>query len=156
MNGTVAHRGFSIRRVLFVASIAIPGLILLVLLSINALFMRAVILDHMKADASAPDVPVTAVYKVVVSPDYGRDIQPIFNEFCVTCHGAGRAEAGLKLDSYEGVMAGSKYGTVIFPNDSGKSPLINAIERGHMPPGTSLSPNRMKNLIFWVDGEAKK
>jgi cytochrome c551/c552 len=53
---------------------------------------------------------------------YAKDIQPIFKETCVRCHGAERPRAGLRLDSIEGVMKGGK-------DKEGK--VIEVIEAGH-------------------------
>ncbi|MBI4300826.1 MAG: hypothetical protein HY677_06790 [Chloroflexi bacterium] len=104
---------------------------------------------------TSTDVPVTASYIVTRPPSYSKDIQPLFDRYCVKCHGAKRAEKGLRLDSYQHTMAGSKYGTVIIPYSSAVSLLLGGLERDIMPPGKAkLLPNEIKNVMFWIDGGA--
>lgn len=42
------------------------------------------------------------------SVTYEKDIQPMFKEACLRCHGAERPRANLRLDSVEGIMKGGK------------------------------------------------
>jgi hypothetical protein len=53
---------------------------------------------------------------------YEKDIQPMFKETCLRCHGAERPRGGLRLDSVEGVMKGGK-------DRDGK--VIEVIQAGH-------------------------
>ena len=55
---------------------------------------------------------------------YAKRIHPILDSNCVGCHGGGKFEGGLRLDSYESLMKGGKDGAVIVPSDAGKSLLI--------------------------------
>jgi mono/diheme cytochrome c family protein len=69
---------------------------------------------------------------------YAKDIQPLFEASCVRCHGPQRPKGGLRLDSLEGVLKGSKDGKVITPGNSQKSKLVIAVARiddeSAMPP----------------------
>lgn len=69
---------------------------------------------------------------------YQRDIQPLFEASCMRCHGAQRPKAGLRLDSLESALKGSKDGKVIVPGNSKESPLVLAVsqldEEKAMPP----------------------
>lgn len=69
---------------------------------------------------------------------YEKDIQPLFEASCMRCHGAERPKAGLRLDSLESVLKGSKEGKVIVPGSSKESPLVIAVsqldEEKAMPP----------------------
>lgn len=60
---------------------------------------------------------------------YANDIRPIFETSCFRCHGTERPKAGLRLDSLEGVLKGSKEGKVILPGKSEKSQLVIAVAR---------------------------
>lgn len=97
------------------------------------------------------DVPV------VPRPSYTRDIQPIFNENCIICHGPQDAHNGLRLDSYEGVMKGTQYGPVVIPGDSSLSNLVAVLKHETDPSiwmpyhAEPLSPNRIKNIETWID-----
>jgi mono/diheme cytochrome c family protein len=67
------------------------------------------------------------------SPDsfYSQRIHPIFDSNCVSCHGAAKSEAGLRLDSFTSLMQGGKDGAVIVPGNPEKSLLI---QRVTLPP----------------------
>jgi len=107
------------------------------------------------------EVPVKVSFQVVSGPSYREDIQPIFDRYCVNCHGPMVAENGLRLDSYEHTMAGTRYGPVVVAGKSGFSTLVfvldgTAAEQIAMPHGgTKLSPNRVANIRYWIDAGAK-
>src|SRR4051794_22419066 len=69
---------------------------------------------------------------------YAKDVRPIFETSCFRCHGDQRPKAGLRLDSLEGVLKGSKDGKVIIPGKSQESQLVLAVarldEKKAMPP----------------------
>src|SRR5664279_3057347 len=52
---------------------------------------------------------------------FKEDVLPIFQVYCVACHhapdGEGYTASGLDLTCYQGVMTGTKYGTMIVPGD---------------------------------------
>jgi len=60
---------------------------------------------------------------------YAQEIRPIFEASCFRCHGADRPKAGLRLDSLEVVLQGSKEGKVVIPGQSEKSKLVIAVSR---------------------------
>jgi len=79
--------------------------------------------------AGPPDLsklPPPAAQKGVT---YAKDIRPIFENSCFRCHGMERPKAGLRLDSLDGVLKGSKDGKVIIPGQSDKSLLVIAVAR---------------------------
>ena len=53
---------------------------------------------------SGPDAPRPAEGRVV--PDYGTEVQPIFNRRCIACHGCLGSPCNVKLDSFRGVDRG--------------------------------------------------
>ena len=69
---------------------------------------------------------------------YAKDIQPLLESSCIRCHGAERPKAGLRLDSLESALKGSKDGKVVIPGNSKESPLVLAVsqldEEKAMPP----------------------
>jgi mono/diheme cytochrome c family protein len=69
---------------------------------------------------------------------YAKDIRPLFEASCLRCHGAERPKGGLRLDSLEGVLKGSKEGKVIVPGQSVKSGLVIAVAR--LDPETAMPP----------------
>jgi cytochrome c551/c552 len=58
---------------------------------------------------------------------FEKDIQPIFKEACVRCHGEDRPKHGLRLDNLEGVLKGSKDRKVVVPGHSEQSSLVFAV-----------------------------
>ena len=97
------------------------------------------------------------------APDsfYTKQIHPILDANCITCHGTRKAAGGLRLDSYEALMRGGKDGAVIVPRNSEKSLLI---ERITLPSGTphampaegrpSLKPSEIAWMRAWIGGGA--
>jgi hypothetical protein len=71
---------------------------------------------------------------------FEKDIFPLFKDSCVRCHGAEKPKAGLRLDSLEAVLKGSKDGKVVAVGDSTKSGLVMAISR--LDPETAMPPTR--------------
>jgi mono/diheme cytochrome c family protein len=69
---------------------------------------------------------------------FEKDIAPIFNTTCVRCHGAQRPRGGLRLDSLDGVLKGSKDGTVLTSGDSANSLIVKAISQ--LDPKTAMPP----------------
>ena len=52
---------------------------------------------------------------------FAKDVQPILNKHCVECHlngGQGHQASGFMVDSYAGLMKGTKFGPVIVPGDA--------------------------------------
>lgn len=87
---------------------------------------------------------------------FADDVAPIFKQRCVQCHGAEgedgvRAEAGLLLLTYEQVMAGSEFGTVVEAGDPVKSYLLEMIVDGAMPEEGDPVPEEEIELIrAWI------
>src|SRR6266404_3329833 len=69
---------------------------------------------------------------------YSKDIAPLFEASCIRCHGGQKPKAGLRLDSLEGVLKGSKEGKVVIPGKSEKSDLVIAVAR--LDPETAMPP----------------
>ena len=88
---------------------------------------------------------------------YEAEIQPFFDKNCVSCHGGvddtgeKRLEAALNLTSYEGVTAGSEFGTVIEAGDAAGSILLEMVEAGEMPEeGDPATPEEIELLRTWI------
>lgn len=107
--------------------------------------------------ATATAAPVVDAPTLTPAPaaggavSYSRDVQPIFNQICVKCHGGEETKEGLSLKSYAEVMAGSNNGTVITPGDVVNSFLIEQVVSGEMPKrGPKLLPAQIRTLSDWV------
>lgn len=96
---------------------------------------------------------------------YKNDVLPILHDYCLSCHqpgGKGYEKSGLDMRTYESLMKGTKFGSVIKPGDSFTSILIQVIEgRVHssikMPFGMNggLAKEKIETLKKWVDQGAK-
>jgi uncharacterized membrane protein/mono/diheme cytochrome c family protein len=93
------------------------------------------------------------------SPDsfYALQINPIFDANCVACHGSGKMQGGLRLDSYDQLMRGGKDGPVIAPNHPDHSTLLVRVtlpttEKQFMPAEghTPLSANQIAMIRAWI------
>src|SRR4051812_22721325 len=74
--------------------------------------------------ASAGSVSRAAEDKI----DFARDIQPIFQNSCVECHGAQKQKGGLRLDSRAAGMKGGTTGTAIIAGKAAESLLVQRIK----------------------------
>jgi len=96
---------------------------------------------------------------------FKEQIQPILNDYCVSCHkpgGKGYEKTKLDLRTYQSLIKGTQYGSIIQPGDSFTSILIQVIEgRVHaslkMPYGLSggLSKTNINLMKGWVQQGAK-
>jgi hypothetical protein len=105
----------------------------------------------------APE-PVTAR---VLDVSFADDVAPILDANCVKCHGGlpdGESvlEAGLDLRTYEAVMMGSEFGSVVEPGNVDDSLILLMIEEGDMPEEADpLSPDDITTISTWIAEGAK-
>lgn len=90
---------------------------------------------------------------------FEKRVRPILANNCFACHGpyAGEGQAGLRLDSLEGMLRGGRSGPAIVPGQSSQSLLIHAINHDtslQMPPKAKLPINEVVALTGWVDDGA--
>ena len=91
-------------------------------------------------------------------PVFAAMIQPVFNEYCVTCHGPEKSKAKLRLDTAENVFKGSDSGPVVEPGDSGRSLMMKRLQLpeesdDHMPPSGKKQPSAhdIALLKWWIN-----
>jgi len=90
------------------------------------------------------------------SVNFLRDIVPIFQTSCVTCHGPARSDAGLRLDSEEAVLRGGASGKVVVPGSSQESLLLKRLlGQGGAPrmplSGDPLPAAQVDKIRAWID-----
>lgn len=89
--------------------------------------------------------------------DFVRDVRPIFEQRCVSCHGAGKQKGGLRLDRKADALRGGEHFTpLIKPGNAAGSPLLriaSGLETGLiMPPkGERLTPAQIATLRCWIE-----
>ncbi len=94
----------------------------------------------------------------VETVSYLRQIKPLFTEKCVSCHGALRSEAGLRLDAIQFIRAGSDSGSIVEPESTKLCMLLERVTSREaeyrMPPddaGTALSEEQTRLLTSWIE-----
>ena len=93
--------------------------------------------------------------------DFKRDIEPIFRQHCLGCHGSAQQQSGLSLDSRADALRGGYSGPAIAPGDSSSSRLVGMLERPpdegpSMPLGRDrLPPDQIALLSAWIDRGAR-
>jgi hypothetical protein len=95
---------------------------------------------------------------------FATEVKPILDQSCVNCHkaaGQGYSKSGLRLDSYESLMAGTKFGPVVKPGSSISSSLY-LVVAGKADPSIRMPHNReplssesVELLKNWIDQGAK-
>lgn len=100
--------------------------------------------------------PVPAVPPSVPA-DYHNEVRPIFDRYCVRCHGPDRQQADLRLDTRRGILRGGVTGPAVIPGDPDGSPLLRALGRQDevlpaMPPEGEPRPGRRELDILqsWI------
>ncbi len=131
---------------------------------LNAIAIAALLLFPSYAIAQAEDdapvesstqqsqVPGTVTHKV----DFTKDVQPILDSHCSSCHGASKQTSDLRLDLRAAVLKGSGSGPVVRVGDSRHSRLIEVVSGVdpdyRMPPeGPKLSDEEIGILRAWID-----
>jgi len=91
-----------------------------------------------------------------VKVDFVRDIKPLLESKCYSCHGADEAKGGLQLHRRADALDGGDGGAAIVAGKSAESRLIRyvaGVEEGYeMPPdGDPLTPAQISLLRAWID-----
>ena len=76
----------------------------------------------------AGDQPANAETPAAHKMDFARDVQPILESRCLSCHGPEMQESGFRVDMRERLLKGGDSGTpAIVPKDAHKSLLIERV-----------------------------
>jgi ankyrin repeat protein len=90
--------------------------------------------------------------------DFRRDIQPLFQEKCIGCHGPSQQSAGMRLDRRSSAMQargfvrlgqGNSAGSMVYLRISGTRYGI------RMPPTGPLDPGQIELIRNWIDQGAE-
>src|SRR5205085_396967 len=88
--------------------------------------------------------------------DFVKDIQPIFSQSCLGCHGPKKQEAELRWDVKEIALKGGEHGAVIVPGKSAESKMIHFVagldpEKIMPQKGERLTAEQVGLLRAWID-----
>lgn len=98
---------------------------------------------------------------VALATFFAARVQPILADKCVTCHNANKHKSGLRLDSFEQLMRGSKHGQVIVAGSPQKSELYRRItlapeDKDFMPADGKprLTADEVRVIELWLSSGA--
>jgi hypothetical protein len=101
---------------------------------------------------------------MAASVDFTRDVKPVFDAHCVSCHGPEKQKSDYRLDSREAALAGGESGNAaIVPGKPEAGSLIRVVDGSDkdlfMPPRKSdakpLSASQIATLRQWIAEGAK-
>ena len=87
---------------------------------------------------------------------FEKKIRPVLASRCYACHSSSMAspQAGLRLDSAQGIRQGGNSGAIVQPGEPDRSLLLRAIRYTDkslkMPPGKPLAPEIVADFEAWV------
>ena len=104
---------------------------------------------------------------------FSKDVKPILTNNCLECHdgtGEGSLKSGFNVQTYNSLMKGTKFGTVVIAGDSISSTLYRLINHKtdpkiQMPPHhdstlaegktAPLTAAQIETIKLWIDQGAK-
>ncbi|MEO8427084.1 MAG: PSD1 and planctomycete cytochrome C domain-containing protein [Verrucomicrobiota bacterium] len=103
---------------------------------------------------------VARTTRAASSTAYERDIKPILQQRCYSCHSRLKQKSELRLDAGALIGKGGKHGSAIVAGRSAESPLLqrvlSTVEDERMPPeGKPLTPDQIALLRRWIDDGAR-
>jgi ankyrin repeat protein len=99
----------------------------------------------------------TAAAQAPATVDFARDVQPIFKQYCVECHGPSQQMRGLRLDRRRDAMPNrvGANGARVVPGKSSASRLylrlIGNESGSQMPPDAPLRQEQIDLIKGWID-----
>jgi mono/diheme cytochrome c family protein len=92
--------------------------------------------------------------------DFAKQIKPLLQKYCVSCHGGETVESGFRADFGSLLLEGGDRGAVIVPGDAKKSPLYQVLvgegDVAQMPfELPKLSDEQIALVKEWIDQGAK-
>jgi Protein of unknown function (DUF1553)/Protein of unknown function (DUF1549)/Planctomycete cytochrome C len=100
------------------------------------------------AQAPAPATPIQAPIS------FARDIQPVLQASCLTCHGADMQLGGLDMRTRESAIRGGDHGPALVPGSADRSKLFRmmaGMDTPAMPLGSDLGPAQIAMFRAWID-----
>ena len=126
----------------------------------------AVLACNIMAADKPPDVSKLPPPAKKTNLTYAKDIKPLFEEYCVKCHGPEKQKGKYRVDTLEAALkGGSSEEAAVVPGKSDKSPMVHYIgylvEEMEMPPldkegkPQKLSDEKIALIRAWIDQGAK-
>jgi hypothetical protein len=116
----------------------------------RVLACAAVALAWAGAASAAEDAPAP--------PSFAKDVKPFLSSYCMNCHNAARARAGVSVETFADLTAPGRRGMLVAAGKPDDSRLLAVLTgRGrHMPPGRSPQPNgdEIAKVRDWIKAGA--
>jgi hypothetical protein len=98
------------------------------------------------------------------SVNFAKDVEPVFESHCYSCHGPKKQESGLRLDDADLALKGGDMGPAYIPGKSATSPVVlyaaGVDDNIVMPPDdsklTRLSASQIGLIRAWIDQGAQR
>jgi dipeptidyl aminopeptidase/acylaminoacyl peptidase len=116
----------------------------------------------------AQEVPVEPIKVITLNRkepvSFEKEIYPILEDKCISCHAGPVKSGGLDLSTYEGLMKGGKRGAAVHPgrpNDSLLVQLAGRTKQPVMPPvkkgskDDPLTPEQLALIKLWIEQGAR-
>ncbi len=109
-----------------------------------------------RAQQRVESAPAVAEARSASEIDFKRQILPIFEARCLTCHDSRKAVSGLALDHLDSILeGGEKNGPAVIPKMGAESPLIVYLrgeKQPRMPLDTApLTPEQISFISSWIN-----
>lgn len=89
-----------------------------------------------------------------------KDVKPIFDKRCLSCHGAEYPGGNFRVDSYEGIMKGGQHGKAVIPKKSAESRMMKMLKgtvQPKMPMDSPAIPRaELEKISNWITQGAKR
>ena len=98
-----------------------------------------------------------ALSPALSAPVFEKDVLPILQAKCVSCHSEKVQKAELNLSTQAGVKKGSSTGQIVIASKPNESLLLEVLHDGLMPPpknGVPLTPSEVQVLNKWIESGA--
>ena len=89
--------------------------------------------------------------------DFARDVRPILEAKCYSCHGPKKQQSDFRLDDKARALRGGTEGVAIVPGHADRSPLVQRIspdadpDEAMPPKGDRLTPEQVAVITAWVE-----
>jgi hypothetical protein len=113
---------------------------------------------HLRAEEPAKSTAKeTAASSASIAPIFEKDVLPILQAKCVTCHSEKIRKSELNLSTQAGIKAGSATGQILIAGKPEESLLLEVLRDGLMPPpkkGIPLTLAEVDVLQHWIQSGA--
>ena len=108
----------------------------------SRIIVTAAVLAVCSGQAVVAEIDVSKLPPAAATPGltFDKDIKPLFEASCVSCHGERRQRAGLRLDSLQATLQGSDEGKVVEVGNGKSSLLVHSISQ--LDDETAMPPKR--------------